>query len=426
MSLSTENQVETHDPYAALRLPDCRHYLAGSFAASMGLQMQTVAVGWDLYERTGDPLALGLIGLVQIVPVVALTLPAGHLADQADRRRILLTANLLLCLCSLGLALISWWSGPVWLVYAALFAIGVVRAFQGPVRSAFLPQIVPKERFSNAITWSSSSFQFASVCGPAIAGLLIALFKSATLVYLLDAMTMLLFFSMVLSIRRPPFVPSGKNATFASLAAGGRFVWNTKIVLAAITLDMFAVLLGGAVALLPIYAKDILGVGPSGFGWMRAAPAVGALTMSLVIAHRPPMQKAGKALLWAVAGFGVATIIFGVSRLFWLSLLMLFFTGVFDNISVVVRHTLVQTLTPDAMRGRVSAVNGLFIGLSNELGDFESGFAAKLFGQFLAPQAAAMTAVVSGGVGTLVVVAAVALIWPQVRKFGALDGKSAA
>jgi len=409
-----ESAAGAHDPYSALRLRDYRLFLAGTVIAVIGQQMQTVAVGWQLYEQTGSAFALGGVGLVQVLPIIALALPAGHVADRFDRKRVLMTAVGLLALSSLGLATVSARHGSIALIYAWLLLSGVGRAFQGPAKTAFLPQIVPRRYFSNAVSWNSGGFHLASVLGPALGGAAIALLKSATAVYVLDAAATLTFFGLLALIIGRPLTPPLKAATLRTLAAGVSFVWRTKVLLAAITLDLFAVLLGGAVTLLPIYAKDILRVGPSGLGWLRAAPAVGALAMAFALAHLPPLRKAGKTMLVAVACFGLATIVFGLSRSFWLSLLMLSLTGAFDNISVVVRHTLVQLLPPDEVRGRVAAVNGMFIGTSNELGGFESGAVAALFGP--------VVSVVSGSIGTLVVVLAVALIWPQIRRFGALDG----
>lgn len=296
-------------------------------------------------------------------------------------------------------------------MYLALGA--AAGAFQGPASSAIQPQLVPPQVFANAAIWNSSRWQFASVAGPALGGLLIATQKSATPVYLLDAFCGLLFLLMMVALRVPPREGSSERMDLQNLLAGIRFVRGEKIILATIAMDMFAVLLGGATALLPVFAKDILHVGPEGLGWLRAAPAAGAVCMALGLAVLPPMKKAGETLLWAVAGFGAATIVFGVSRNFYLSLAMLFLTGTLDNISVVIRHTLVQLLTPDAMRGRVSAVNSVFIGTSNELGALESGMAAWAVGP--------MWAVALGGLGTIAVVAFVARLWPQVRGLGALS-----
>jgi MFS family permease len=276
-----------------------------------------------------------------------------------------------------------------------------------------LPQIVPRERFSNAVAWNTGAFHMASALGPALAGLLIALYGSPIIIYLLDAVAAGGFFALLAFIQSRPVATTSSESSPKELAAGLAFLRRSPVILGAITLDMFAVLLGGAITLLPVYAsKEILNVGPTGYGWMRAAPAVGALAMSILLAHRPPLERAGRALLWSVAGFGVATIVFGLSRSFWLSLVTLLVTGALDNISVVVRHTLVQVLTPDELRGRVSAVNGLFIGASNELGGFESGLVAELFNPTIS--------VVSGGIGTLLVVATVAVVSPPLRRYGRL------
>lgn len=414
-----------HDPYAALRLRDFRWFLSGNMPYLIGLNMQTVAISWEIYERTDSYRALAFVGLVQILPVIGLFMPAGHLVDRVDRRRILMTALAAAALCSAGLLYCSAIAAPIGWMYLLLLCTGVARSFMQPARSAFLPQIVPRDAFSNAVTWHSSGFQLASVLGPALAGLVIAWMKSATLIYGLTALLALVNCGCFAMIRSLPFVSSREPLSLASLAAGISFVWRTKIMLGAITLDMFAVLLGGVTALLPGYAKEILEVGPTSFGWMRAAPGLGAVCMSFYLAHRPPIEKAGRALLWSVAGFGVATIVFGLSRVFSLSLGMLFLLGALDMISVVIRHTLVQLLTPDDMRGRVSAVNGMFIGISNELGEFESGMVADLFGRDSDKSFGPTVSAVSGGVGTILVVILVAQFWPQLRRYGRLDGSVA-
>jgi MFS family permease len=287
-------------------------------------------------------------------------------------------------------------------------------AFNNPAVATLLPLTVSETVYENAATWESSTWQLASVLGPALGGFVIALRQSATLVYGLDAAASLIFVMLIALLRqKPQEVRLDEGTTLGSLVEGVKFLRHDQLILAAITLDMFAVLLGGATTLLPIFAKDILHVGPTGLGWMRATPSIGAVCISLCIAHIPPFKKAGQTLLWAVAGFGIATVVLGVSRSFWLSLLMLFLLGGLDNISVVIRSTLLLTRTPDAMRGRVSAINSLFIGASNELGGFESGLAAQLFGPILA--------VAGGGVGTILVVLFVALLWPKMRRLGSLS-----
>lgn len=405
--------MTSHDPFAALRLRDFRLYSIGGLLAIIGQQMQSVAVGWELYERTNSAMSLGWIGLVQALPVILLALPAGQLADRFDRRHIVIVAQVFMSLCSIGLAFFSYYKASIGLLYALLLLWGVAKAFTWPARAAMISQLVPINLFSNAATWSSTVFQVGAISGPALGGLIIAEYNSALPVYIIDAIfgvarliSMLLIKSKQTSFNKEPM-------TLGSLIAGFDFVWRTKIILATISLDLFAVLLGGATTLLPIFAKDILHVGPSGLGWLRAAPSIGAVLMAFVLVYSPPMRQAGKALLWSVIIFGLATIIFGFSRSFSLSFVMLFIAGAVDNISVVVRQTLVQVLTPDEMRGRVSAVNSIFITSSNEIGGFESGLVAAIFNP--------VVSVVSGGIGTILIVVATILIWPEVKQIGSLQ-----
>jgi MFS family permease len=402
-----------HDPYAVLRNRNVVLYLVGRLFASFGQQMLTVAVGWELYERTHSALALGLVGLTQMVPMVLFTLPAGHVADNHDRQRIIILMTLVIACASLGLTLTSALGAPVFWIYFCLFAAGTARTFLWPASSAFLPLLVSRRDFSRVVAWSSGSFQLSSVAGPAAGGALIALTHHAAPVYAFNTTAALICLTLISFVRRGHRVAVKERMTVGNVVAGFQFVFANPIILGTITLDLFAVLLGGATALLPVYAKDILGAGPTGLGFLQAALPMGSLLCALILAHRPPLQKAGRAMLLAVIGFGLATVAFGFSRWFWLSFLMLFTCGAVDNISVVVRHTLVQLLTPDEKRGRVSAVNSLFIGTSNELGGFESGLVAHLFGPVFS--------VVSGGVGTILVVLAVATIWPEIRKYGRLD-----
>jgi predicted MFS family arabinose efflux permease len=392
--------------------------LIGLFIASLGEQMINVAIGWELYERTGSALVLGGVGLVLVIPIILLSLPAGHLADRFNRKAIVIVTQVVSALGCVGLTVLSYTSGSLVLIYGSLLLIGAAVAFNSPATSTLLPQTVPEDVFQNAATWSSSASQLASVLGPALGGFVIAVSGRATPVYAINAGVALVFAVLILPLRgRQREIPLSEETTLGSLLEGMRFLRSTQVILAAITLDMFAVLLGGATTLLPIYAKDILRVGPVGLGWLRAAPSVGALGMSICIAYAPSFKRAGRTLLWAVAGFGVATIVFGVSRSFWLSLLMLFVMGGLDNISVVIRHTLVLMRTPDAMLGRISSVNSLFIAISNELGGFESGLTAQLFGPMLA--------VAGGGVGTILVVLCVALLWPEMRRLRTLSESKA-
>ena len=410
--MTTQPSPPRHDPYAVLRIRDFRLLLTGRFITSFGGEMLTFAIAWELWLRTKSAFALGMVGLVQVVPVILLALPAGHFADQHNRRRIILVTQSVFALCSLGLAYLSWTEGPLTLIYACLLVIGIVRAFNDPASSTLIPETVPPELFSNAATWSSSVWQTAAITGPMVAGLWAGFLDNVTGIYVFDALAVFTFV-ILLSLIHGRHIPlARKSATLDSLKEGLRFMRDTKVILAAITLDMFAVLFGGAVALLPIYATDILHVGAQGLGIMRAASSVGALLMAFALAHLPPFKQAGKTLLWAVTGFGLATIVFGLSKTFWLSVLMLGLLGALDNISVVIRSTLLLTRTPDVMRGRVSSVNSIFIGMSNELGAFESGFLASLVGPVLA--------VAGGGVGTIIVVLIVARVWPEMRNLRSL------
>lgn len=404
-----------HDAYAAMRGSNFRRYWLGSIISILGMQMQSVTVVWEIYKRTEDTFMVGMVGLVQVIPVLSLMLLAGHVVDRSDRKRVLIGAVGLSGIASLGLAAVSLFEWHIAAMFVCLFLIGVARAFQQPAKSSLVPQLVPREIFSNAVTWNLGGFQLAAVAGPALAGWSLAWFGFAWIVYLAQAVAAAVFIALLLGVQHLAVSEPHASATLKSLGEGISFVWQKKVILGAMALDMFAVLLGGATALLPVYAKEVLDVGPAGYGWLASAPAVGALLMSLALVHRRPMAKAGQALLWAVAGFGVAIIVFGLSTSFAVSLMALVATGAFDCISVVVRHTLVQMLTPDRMRGRVSAISGMFISASNELGEFESGTLAR----FTSP----VFAVVSGGVGTLAVVITAALTIPQLRNYGPLDGR---
>ena len=401
-----------HDPYAALRLPDYRRLMLACLATSFGGEIQAVAIGWELYERTHSASVLGLIGLVMIVPVYALALPAGHAADRYRRTRIFVLTQGLLAVATLGLAAFSFGGGPIWAAYACLALTGVGQAFLRPARWALMPQVVPKETLQNAVTWNSTSWQVAAVAGPAVGGIIIATTGGAGWAYLTNALLAGVSALLIVSIKVKPVPPPAEPITLGSFLAGFKFVWANDLILATITLDLFAVLLGGAQALLPMFASKILHVGPIGLGWLRSAESIGAVAMALTLAHRPPFRKAGPTLLAAVSVFGLAMIGFGLSTSLWLSFVMLALAGAADNISIVVRSTLVQIITPASMRGRVAAVNGLFIGTSNELGGFESGMTAFWFGP--------VASVVGGGIGTLCVVVVAALAWPSLRKLGVM------
>jgi MFS family permease len=406
--MTTPTDHIPHDAYAALRLPNFRLLLVGRLVAQLGEMMVSVAVGWELYERTSDPLLLGMVGLVQVVPIFLLSLPVGYLVDRYDRRWIALISQLVLVVCSLVLASLSAAPGSLLSIFIVLAIIGAARAFNNPAEGALTPQAVPIELYQNAATWGSSTWQFASILGPAIGGFIIALTQGAATVYIVNAVVGLVFVAALLIVKlRPQSYAAAEEGPVRSLMEGLRFLRTNRIVLASITLDMFAVLLGGATYLLPVFAKDILFVDATGLGLLRAAPSVGAVLIAILIANRPPFQNAGRTLLWAVAGFGIATIIFGISSNFWLSMAMLALLGALDNISVVIRHVLLLTYTPPEMLGRVGAVNTVFIGASNELGGFESGLAAWLLGP--------VGAVVFGGIGTLLVVLGIARFSPELR-----------
>jgi MFS family permease len=404
---------EVSDPYAAFRFPDYRRLLGGNMLGSIGTTMQSGVIGWELYQRTGSAMDLGLVGLVQFLPVVLFSLPAGHAIDRYSRTMVLAAAQGLIACASLGLAFLSLVQGPVPLIYLCLLVTGISQAFNLPARWALVPQVVPESILANAISWNSSGWQIAAMIGPALGGQVIRMTGQAVGAYLLAALCSLTCAILAHRIRpRPGQARRREPLTLEALFAGVAFVRRSRLILATITLDLFAVLLGGATALLPIFAKDILEVGPAGLGWLQAAPSLGALVMALTLAHRRPMRRTGRTLLWAVAGFGVATIVFGLSRDYLLSFVMLALTGALDNISVVVRGTLVQVLTPDAMRGRVSAVNAIFISSSNKLGDFESGLTADWFGP--------VWSVVGGGIGTILVVLASIWQWPELLRLGPL------
>ena len=400
----------SQDPYAAFRIRDYRLYVIGWVVARMATYMQSIAIAWEIYQRTGEALSLGLVGLAQALPLMVLALPAGLLADRYERRRLSIISLLGMTVTSLALAAFSITEGPVGWMYALLFLDASMMTVGRPARTALLPQLVPAEVFPNAVTWNMSLMHIASVVGPALGGIVVAV--SVQSAYFLAAAGSLWLAFILTRIQFRPADEKPEPANWQTLLGGIRFVWDKRILFTIMALDLFAVLLGGAVYLLPIFAEDILNVGATGFGYLRAAPAVGAFLMAVSMVYLPPMKRAGRGLLLGVAGFGVATIVFGFSQNFGLSWAMLFLTGALDNISMVVRQTLTQLLTPDRMRGRVSAVSGIFIGASNELGGFESGLVAQYFGPVIS--------VVSGGIGTILVVAGAAALSPQLLRLGAL------
>jgi MFS family permease len=393
----------------AFSYPNFTAYVCARFFVVVALEMQSVAVGWQVYEITRRPLDLGLIGLAQFVPGILFFLPAGHAADRFNRRSLLTLSYAGYALCSgLLLAISLAAARPVTLIYLVVSLLGLLRAFSFPASRALLPQLVAAEHFSNAVAWHSSIFQAATILGPTIGGVVYALFGRAAPVYASACVIALGAVGAMLRIRVREKARPQEPLSLPTVLAGFRYIWEHKLLLGCLTLDLFAVLLGGAVALLPIYAHEILHTGPWGLGLLRSAPGVGAALMAVLIAHHPLKSRAGPTMLWCVAGFGIFTIIFGLSRNLVLSLVSLLLVGAGDMVSVVIRAILIQLGTPDEMRGRINAVDMLFIGASNQLGEFESGLTAHWFGT--------VPAVILGGVGTLVIVALWAWIFPELRQ----------
>jgi len=406
----------SHDSYAALRIAPFRRLLLAGVFTRVVTAGQSLAIGWEMYKRTNEPLALGLVGLMEALPMLLFSLPAGYLADVLDRRKIIASGMLGTTLTSIALAGLSFWHGPTWAMYVVLFMDSLLLNLAGPARQALLPLLVPGDKLENAVKWNSSLGQISGLVGPALGGLVIWLWLPAA--YLLSAAGTAVFLLVLLGLPIGQAPQSRPGNMLRQVIEGIAFVWRQRILLGALSLDLFAVLLGGATYLLPIYVGGIIDLGPTGIspklalGLLRSAPAAGAMTMALLLAHRPPFRRAGRSMFLAVVGFGLATIAFGLSRNLWLSLAMLLLAGAFDNISVVVRHTLVMLVTPNEMRGRVASVNTIFIGSSNQLGGFESGTVAQAFGP--------VASVVSGGIGTILVVAVWAGLFPDLRKFGSL------
>jgi len=406
--MATPDQPSTRGT-AAFRFSGFRLYQIARFCIVFCTEMQSVAVGWQVYEITHRPLDLGLTGLVQFLPPVFLFLVAGHVTDHVDRRKLLTLCYVGYALSSLLLLVVTLHkSGSVAPIFAILFLVGTVRSFSMPASRALLPQLVPEEQFQNAVAWNSSIFQCATILGPALGGLLYALFRGPAAVYATALSAGVIAILTTLRIQTQSKPRPREPFNVKNVFAGFHYIWTHKLILGSISLDLFAVLLGGAVALLPVYAKEILRTGPWGLGLLRSAPGIGAAVMALLLAYQPIRKRAGATMLWCVAGFGIFTVVFGFSRSLPLSLLSLFFVGAADMVSVVVRGVLIQIETPDEMRGRVNAVDMIFIGASNELGEFESGLAAQWLG--------AVPAVVLGGIGTIAVTIFWVWLFPELRR----------
>lgn len=403
------------DPYAALRFREFNIFLLVRFAMVFAWSMQFIVIEWQVYTLTKDPLSLGIIGLMEVIPAVGMALFAGHIVDQKEKRNLLVKCILGFSVISFGLFLLSWpgledtWETKTILygIYALVFLGGLVRAFLGPTIFSLIALIVPKKIYPNAATWSSSTWQLASVLGPALAGFSISFIGVHWSMCVIFGFSVLALITLFQIPKKPIMNPKIGEPVFQSLREGLKFVFDTKAILGALTLDMIAVLFGGAVALLPVFAQDILQVGSEGFGILRAAPAVGASITMLGSTRFPLHKNAGKKLLWAVFGFGVCIIVFGMSTYFWLSVIALFVSGAVDGVSMIIRQTILQLKTPDNMRGRVASVNSMFVGSSNELGAFESGVTAKLMGT--------VTAVIFGGSMTILTVGITALASPSFR-----------
>lgn len=397
---------------AAFTHPGFVLFQIARFLIVSAVEMQAVAVGWQVYEITKRPLDLGFVGLAQFLPGILLFPISGHTSDRFERRHVLSACYGGYAMCFGLLLLLSRRAPSIELIYVVLVLIGIVRSFNSTASRAILPQLVPPLHFPNAVAWNASIFQAATILGPSFGGIVYAAFHGPEVVYAIAMVTAI--GATISSFRiRPEVKPRPREPmTFKTAFAGLHYIWNKKLILGAISLDLFAVLLGGAVALLPVYAREILHTGPWGLGLLRTAPGVGAAAMAVLLAHWPLRGKSGRTLLWAVAGFGIFTIIFGLSRSLTISLIALFLLGASDMISVIIRATLTQLATPDEMRGRVTAVDMIFIGTSNEFGQFESGVTAQWFGT--------VPAVVLGGIGTLVVIALWAWWFPELRNAGEL------
>ncbi|MCE1187830.1 MAG: MFS transporter [Ignavibacteria bacterium] len=405
--------MSKNDAFIALRIRDFRTFLVARFLLTFGVQIQSLVIGWQIYYITKDPFSLGLIGLAEVIPFFCVALFAGHIADKADRKKIILVASFAYVLCAVLLLVITLHqqqviqSFGVYPLYIVILITGFARGFIFPAQSAFSAQLIPRELYGNASTWSSVAWQVAAVSGPAIGGLVCG-FWGMHVAYLMVVILTALGWCLILLVKNRPVPEQAESENiWQSLSAGFKFVFSNQIILSAISLDMFAVFFGGAVCVLPMFADTVLHIGAQGVGMLRAAPAVGAVLMSIYQAYYPPFKHAGRNLLFGVAGFGLATILFAVSQTFILATLFLLISGMCDNISVIIRSTILQINTPDELRGRVSAVNSVFIGSSNELGSFESGVAARIMG--LVPS------IIFGGGMTMMVVAGVYKLAPKLR-----------
>lgn len=404
------------DPYAALRFREFNIFLIVRFALVFAWSMQFIVIEWEVYSLTKDPLSLGLIGLMEVIPAVSFALLAGHIVDQKEKRGMLMWCILGFIMVCLGMFLITnatiqqlfEQNTIVWIIYFLVFFGGLVRSFISPTVFSLFAQVIPKNVYSNAATWSSSVWQIGSVLGPMIAGFSILWLGVNWSMFVVFVFALIALIGLTQIEKKPILNTKIGEPIGKSLKEGIKFVYNTKEILGAITLDMVAVLFGGAIALLPIYAQDILQVGSKGFGVLRAAPAVGSFLTIITVAYFPLTKQAGIKLLVSIFGFGLSIILFGVSTIFWISLIALFLSGVFDGVSVVIRQTILQLKTPDNMRGRVAAVNSMFVGSSNELGAFESGVAAKLLGT--------VRSVVFGGTMTILIVVSTGIFSPKLRK----------
>ncbi len=401
----------THDPYAALKYGDFRLFLLGKFLLTVALQMQAVVASWMIYKITKDPFALGLIGLTEAVPALGLALPGGFLADRYNRRKLMLLSTLLMLLTSAGFVHFTFSAGSgseTWPAFLVIFFIGLARGLYNPAQSSFWGQLLPRENYINASVWNSSLWQVGAVTGPALGGLCYG-WLGPGITSILVCMLMCIVLLCYVFIKNRPVARSNRAETVReSLRKGISFFFGQQILLSAVSLDLFAVLFGGAVALLPAFADQVLHTGPEGLGFLRSAPAVGAVIMAGIMAFRPPSKSAGRLMLWCVGGFGLCMIGFALSENYYLSMVFLILSGMLDNVSVVIRSTILQSFTPDEMRGRVSAVNSIFVGSSNEIGAFESGLAARYLGL--------VNSVIFGGCMTLAVVFITSKVAPKLRK----------